>query len=637
MADDTLRLGAEAQAALVQYCRNLLDEHKKINELHTKFEIIDVAYARYKQLESNGQDGVDVLRDELDQYGLNFDEINIPIVVSHVDSYVGYFADVFLSGYPMFPVVSTPETRPEAEALQSIIDTHAKQGRYARQLSLSFYDDAKYNFSTLELDWCMLDDFNILSAYEQIKSKNSPIAPAAQYYNKLKRWDPYNTIIDTRVLPADIPYCADFHGHIELISAVELKRRLTMMNRTKNAYNEAKAFDSKLNKNGPAAAGAYYRELPQISSILGSRKYRKGGHFDWDAYLTSGRTGNSGRFSNCFEFVTIYARIIPNMMKMSVPSKGTPQVWKLCFVNHEHLVFAERQFNVYDTLPVYIGQPSEDGFGYQTQSVAENSIAFQEGSSKLFSIRLNSARRAVMDRALYDPSILSPSHIDTSFAAPKIPIKDNSLMNGKKITDAYHQIPFDSRGTETVIQDMASLMGLADKLNGVNQPMQGQFQKGNKTRKEWEDTMEGATNRLRLRGLSLEMQQILLIKEQIKFNIYKHNVTGKYQSQSTGNYYDINSEMLQRIKDKIGNFEIADGYNPSAKLASTEVIIQGMQVIMNSPILQQSWGPALPQMFAHMMSLGGVKGLEQYLPQQQTQQAALPTPPGAVNGQPPVI
>lgn len=625
MAEDSvLRLSAEAQAQLVGYCRTILENHHAENDIQNKFEFIDIAYARYKQYEQSGSGvpGEDVSR-ELEECGINLDEITVPVAVSHVDSYVGYFSDVYLSGYPIFPVVSSPETRREAEALQSIIDTHATQGRYARQLLMSFYDDAKYNFSALEVDWCPLDDYAALSDYEEIKTKRK-VAPKSIHYNKVKRIDPYNFIFDRNVLPGDLPYCGEFSGYIELISLVELKKRLAYYATTGNGYNTSQAIFT--TANAPVSQVdhyGYYKEAPTISNFLTQRPYRRGLVFDWDTYLTGKRSSSGRRLSNVYECTTLYCRIIPDMFKMGgVPAKGTPQVWKLVFINHEKLVYAARQYNIYDTLPTYIGQPFEDGLGMQSQSVAEGSIPFQSASSKLFAIRMNSARRAVMDRAIYDPKMINPSFIDTKFPAAKIPIRDGSRLSGLGLNDAYYQIPFDSRGTETVIADMAAMLGMADRMNGINQPLQGQFQKGNKSRKEWEDTMAGATNRPRLRTLSLEFQQLLPVKEQIKFNLYQFGVAGNFQNTQSGNYYNVDARLLAQIKDKIGNFQLADGFHPAEKLAATEVLAQGMQMVSSSPILQQALGAMLPQMWTHLMSLGGVKGLDQYLPQniQQPQQ-----------------
>ena len=63
----------------------------------------------------------------------------------------------------------------------------------------------------------------------------------------------------------------------------------------------------------------------------------------------------------------------------------------------------------------------------------------------------------------------------------------------------------------------------------------------------------------------------------------------------------------------------------------TEFLAQGIQTLSQSQILQQTLGPALPKMFTHLMSLGGVKGMEEYLPETQPM-SALPAPTTGTQG-----
>jgi len=91
-----LRLSAEAQASLLAYCKIVLDLHQRTNELRNKMEFIDIAYARYKYTQNNTGNGEDPIAGDV-PCGVDVDDITVPVVVSQVDSYVGYFADIFLS------------------------------------------------------------------------------------------------------------------------------------------------------------------------------------------------------------------------------------------------------------------------------------------------------------------------------------------------------------------------------------------------------------------------------------------------------------------------------------------------------------------------------------------------------------
>ena len=99
---------AKAQNSIIEYGLRILQEHKKYSDYHNKMEVIDQAYARYQaSKDSNGVvsgQGIDAATTPVGV--MNLPSTVPPIVVSQVDSMVAYLADVFLSGVPLFPVVS---------------------------------------------------------------------------------------------------------------------------------------------------------------------------------------------------------------------------------------------------------------------------------------------------------------------------------------------------------------------------------------------------------------------------------------------------------------------------------------------------------------------------------------------------
>jgi hypothetical protein len=194
-------------------------------------------------------------------------------------------------------------------------------------------------------------------------------------------------------------------------------------------------------------------------------------------------------------------------------------------------------------------------------------------------------------------------------------------MGGKQLQDAYYPIPFDPRGTDGVIQDAQIVTGMSGQLTGLNKPQQGEFQKGNKSVKEWSDTMASSDNRLRLPAMALEYQVFGPFKEQLKLNIYQNGPTGIFQDMKKGEPVEVTSEDIMKLRKTVLAFKVADGYLPISKIAATGAIAEGMTLIGNSPILQQSMGPSMPAMFAHLMQLSGVQGLDEYMPDEATAQA----------------
>lgn len=625
----------ESQEEILKYLQMVITEHKKFSDYHSKMEAIDIAYARYQtNIDPNTGvakgEGIDAATQPIGV--LNLPSTCPPVVVSQVDSMVAYLADVFLSGYPMFPIVSNPSTKQYAEQLETLIDDHATLSGYARQLLMFFKDGVKYNISALELEW---------SAIEQYSSMDSMLEPGSKKltrdnksYNKLSRLDPYNCIWDKTVALGDVAIDGDYAGHVSIKSRTKMKRILNRLSNDNEAFNIREALAS------TACDESVYKSPPQVSNYITARKPTTG--MNWAQYLTGKDFEDKAMpmGGDNFEFLVIYARIIPHDFKLSVPMPKTPQVWKFVFVNQKVLVQAKRIISAYDMLPMLFGQPLEDGLGYQTQSIAEANIPFQEAAKTLFNIRFNSARRAVSDRALYDPDLISRDDVNAPIPAAKIPVKSNRL-DSKKISEAYHQIPFDSRGTEAAMQDGMTIVNFGKELSGLNSPMQGQFQKGNKSVTEWNDTMGGADARLRMPALTLEYQVFMPLKYMIKLNIFQYGEDAEVISQKDGSVVSV---KLDELREKVMAFKVADGYTPKSKMAGTDSLASLMQMLTQSQPLQQAYGQALPAMFAHLASLMGVKGLEEYSPQQQAQptqaQQVPPTPEGMppeAMAQPPVM
>jgi hypothetical protein len=613
-SQNPFRLSANSVKLVEEYLRLVLEHHKKQEALRDKMESIDVAYARYKVLEQVGDtSGTDPVQVANTTCGITEKDITVPVVIAQVDSFVGYLADVYLSGYPIFPVVSDPKDKVEAEMLEAIIDTHSVMGAYQREFLMTFRDGIKYNFMPLEHVWEPMEHYQLMT--DMLKpAEAAQLKASTSHYTKIKRMCPYNTVWDDRVAPSRVCYDGEFAGHIEIVPRIPLKRFINMYSKSGELYNLGKIQDSQ----SSSPSHFYFNELPVISNYSRPNS-RKGDSFDWAKWLglhpqiERKRTLSSG----VYERLTLYCRIIPSEFAITnVPQQNTPQIWKFVLINGEHLLQAKRIYTIYDALPVLIGQPLEDGFELQTQSLGEAQIPFQDAASTLFNIRFNAARRAVSDRALYDPSLINQSDVNTKEPAAKIPVRLSGLNDKVSMDMAYKQIPYDSRGTDSVITDARNVLELSDRQSGLNQPQQGRFQKGNKSVREWEDTMNNADNRPRLPALTIEFHMMIPIKEQIKQNIFQHGAMGTFQSFKSGAVYKVDQKALDSLKQKVLSFRIADGFTPKSKMASTEMLAKGMDTIAQVPQLAASWGAGLPNMFAHMMSLGGVRGLEQYLPEQ---------------------
>jgi hypothetical protein len=521
--------------------------------------------------------------------------ITVPVVKPQVTSAVSYQSAIFLTDYPMFGVVSAPEFADQATQFQAIIEENSIRGAWAREFLLFFYDGFKYNLSAIEVDWKRVITAALdtdISYRGGAEGKPKEIIWAG---NCIKRWNPYNTYFDTRVEPYDIPTRGEFCGHTELMSRTALKAFINSLE-TKLIENINPAFESPSLLNIAASnevGSAYHLPILNYDSLVNPEDLQV---IDWTNWmgLTIPRTGKNINFKGLYEVSTEYVRIIPSEFGLKVPAPNTPQVWKLIYVNHSVLIYAERQTNAHEKIPVFFGCPSEDGLGYQSKSLAKDAEPFQDAATTLMNATMAGRRRAVTDRVLYDPSRVAEQHINSPNPSAKIPVRPAAY--GKPVGEAVYPFPYRDDQAGMNMQEIQMIVGLGNLLNGQNQARQGQFVKGNKTDSQWESTMSNATSKDQLTALLYEAQVFTPIKEVIKLNTLQYQGSGTIFSRAEERSVAIDPVSLRRA---VLNFKVTDGLLPKEKVLSTDTLKVGIQAIASSPVLSQAYN--IGPMFSYLM------------------------------------
>jgi hypothetical protein len=587
-----------AQQGFIDYHKFISTVAERQWNLRQMMKNIDLAYLREQDLTTEHlRAKIMANNGDTDR----FQNITVPVIKPQVNSAVAYQAAIFLSDYPMFPVIADPQFIDQAKQLQAVIEENSIRGAWARELMLFFYDGFKYNISALEVTWKKV----VTAALDTdpsfkggLEGKPKEIIWAG---NCLKRWDPYNTFMDTRCSPYDIPTHGEFAGHTELMSRVQLKAFVNSLE-TKLLENIVPAFESPsiLNVANAGEYGAsYFLPLLNSEALVNPEDLQ---HSDWSAWmgLTAARTG--GKFINykgLYEVTTEYVRILPSDFQLRVPAPNTPQVWKLIIVNHSILIYAERQTNAHEKIPVFFGCPSEDGLSYQTKSLASDGKPFQQVASALMNSIIAGRRRAVTDRILYDPSRISEQHINNPNPSAKIPVRPAAY--GKPIGESVYQFPFRDDQAAISMQQIQMVIGLGNVLNGQNQARQGQFVKGNKTDSQWESTMSNATSKDQLTALLYEAQVFTPLKEVLKINTLQYQTSGTVYSPSAGQ--EVKIDPLQ-LRQATLNFKITDGLLPAEKVISSDALKAAMQVVGSSTALAQGYNIA--PLFSYIMKTENV-------------------------------
>lgn len=595
---------AESAERIVTYAKKANNSANADWNIRSQMEMVDLAYMREDNL------GTEHRRAKMaNSYGdkKRFQDVTVPIVMPQVESGVAYLASTFLSGYPIFSAVSNPRNMDAAQQFDTLMGEHSIRGGWVRELTMFFRDNLKYNLAALEVSWQEKKVFSPMtdaSSLSKIKL-NETIWRG----NTLRRLDMYNVFFDSRVAPSEVHSKGEFAGYVQLMSRVALKQFVMDME-PKIHYNLKKAFES-------GARGAQQFYIPQLNAKA-TMHQATSGSFDWMSW--AGVEAEKGiKYKNMYEVTTLYARIIPKDFDMAVPARGEPQIWKFVLVNNEVLLYAERQTNAHNFLPILISQVNEDGLNFQTKSFAENAMPYQDVSSTLMNSAIHSRRRAVYDRLIYDPSRINVADINSSNPVARIPVRPAAY--GKNVADAVHYMPYHDDQTAGVFQQLGMLSGFANTMQGLNPAQQGQFVKGNKTQHEYADVMQHSNARLQTMALFLEAQTFVPLKEILKLNILQYASDEVLYNRDTKQSVKISPEELRTAALE---FQISDGLLPTDKLINAETFQVALQILGSSPQMQAEFD--VVGFMIYYLKTQGAKNLEEF--RRKPQQAAIDSATG---------
>jgi hypothetical protein len=534
--------------------------------------------------------------------------VTVPIIMPQVNSAKTYLDNVFLTGYPIFPIVAEPAHEDVAMQLETVVQENATTGGWAQQLSMFFRDGLKYNLHAVECNWEKKVNWSVGN---DPKAVNGAAAVKTLWEgNVIRRMDLYNTFWDPRVHPSKIHEQGEFAGYTEIYSRIRFKTFCNSLYNVAPTKNIIAALASQPIQGaiGASTSSPFGYYIPSVNPFP---FFNKSASMDWMNWAMNVEQGGKGiELKNAYSVTTVYARIIPSDYGIRVPQPNHPQVWKFIIVNGSVVLTAERLTNIHSYLPIFFGQPIEDGLDYQTKSFAQNVAPYQNLASAFWNGAIASKRRLVGDRVLYDPSRVSEAHINSTNPAAKIPVRPSA--QGKPVNEAVYQFPYRDEQADSLIQANAAIVQMANLTNGQNPAQQGQFVKGNKTRHEYDDIMGHGNAQNQQLALSIEAQVFTPMKEVIKLNTLQYQQAATLYNTGRGKAVSVRPTDLRTTAI---HFKVCDGLIPSDKVTGDDLLQTVIQQIGTSEQLASQYN--VGQAFTYLIKTQGLdltpfaKSLEQ--------------------------
>ena len=610
-----LTLSIPQRKLALEYAKNAAERFSSaLPNFRGLMEIRDRAYIRQLNMTAKQLDAV---RNTLAGKPTMMEDIVVPIIMPQIESSVAYKAGVFLSNPGVFGVVAPPQYMDAAMKFETTLMKQAEKFAWSRNLIRVFRNADKYNFGPAIVDWKSvpvrtLTEGDISQAAQRGKAK---IEHGSYQGNEIKAIDPYNCFFDPMVAPGDMHTDGEFFGYNELLTRTAFKRLVGGLN-LQNTAQLKEAYESGMQNfgsgTGSQAAKDFY--IPSINHYFTMDAAARTAVQDWGTWMGMSEKRGDINYKDKYLITTIYCRACPS----DFGGQGNiPTIYKLKIANWQVVFYAEMLVNAHDYLPALIMTPQDDGLGYQTPSKLDNSMPYQNMASSMWGLTIESARRRVFDRLVYNSHYIDKKDIDPVSSVSRIPIRNAAMLNfepGK----AIFKIPYEDGAPTLGIQASQLISQMADESAGQNKVSRGQFQKGNKTSNEFQTTVDNSNARNQLEAVVIEHQFMVPAKEIIKSNTLQNQAVETIYNRDKNKAVEIDpTELRQAILD----FDLTDGVLPSDKLMNPEVMQVFMQTAQALPTITTEYD--VLGMFLYWCKLKGAKWINDFRLDAAGQQGAL--------------
>lgn len=514
--------------------------------------------------------------------------LELPIVLQQVETAHADLVGTFLTGYPVFAFVGAANSEQSQDvALMYSVLCERDQERFGwvTNLQVALRDALLKDVLAVECVYTQRESMQLVA--EGGKRATKSVRYSGQ---QLKRIDPYNLYFDTTTPLEQLSESGAYIGYVERKNYLQVKMLLAGFDKR---FAQTAHFGNALSAGGTSGLGLYF--APDLHPMDTART---GPDTNWEAYFGHASQNAQSGARGCYEVFTMYARIIPREFGIRAQRDGTPTPYKLVWVGNV-LVYIEPLAYAHGLLPIAISHANTTGLGFENRAFAENQLDMQDVGTSMMNGVIASMRRAVSDRAVYNPLLLDPKDVNSANPAAKMALKPAAFQLG--IEAAYRAIPYEDRTSPFLAANMQTVLSLSNNVSGLNPAAQGAFVKGNKTREEFSTVMGNSDARMKRYALDLENSFFSQLKRMLKMNYMQFAELESIFSRSEQAVVDIDPTALLLNE---ADFRVVDALNPASKVMNTEGLVAAYNTIAQAPELDMEYSRA--DIFAALLKAQGV-------------------------------
>lgn len=566
---------AKNHAKLLQHIKDRMILSASLrDQLTSRYNAIDKDVAAYMKLSDEDKKRRAA---QLEGKGPKGVAMHVPFVLLHLDDALTYFLNVFAPETGMFQALGKKDDQPILNSLAELMNSHADDRGYFREILKFCFDAMKYNLSGIRNTWESEQGNVVIN-----DSANRPTRRRETIWqgNDLKCIDMYNTVWDPSVHPIDVHRKGEYVGEIEMITPFRL-RKLAM----DGAYFNIENITSRdPNTN---TGESFYRVPPQLWD---GQTSSQDDSVNWLSILNRSGNNEFGTIGEGIELWHMTIQLMPNEFGLKAAEAGnqaTLETWRITIANGNTMIAAVHLPNAHGRLPYNFASPMEDNLGLTQKSIAEILAPFQNLGSFLVNTHMSAIRRNIWDLILYDPSIIDLAQIPEGDVAGRVPVLPAGY--GKDINKAVWQNGniLDTKETMNQLMKVIELMQMmwptsasASQVAGIDRAVEDQVT----------ETVQSSNRRLQKAAKLIDDQAFKAMRMMMISNIQEYQPEITVMG-STGEEIQINPKDFRGKDYSKGIGQGLKTMDKQALVRQTRTLIQA--ILQSQEAAQQFDLPAL--------------------------------------------
>lgn len=522
----------------------------------------------------------------------SYTTIQIPYSYAILMTAHTYLTSVFFGRSPIHQFMGRHgETEMQVQAMEAVIAYQTEVGELLAPYYLWLYDAPKYGLGILGSYWSkettQYSDLRLMldpATGREIKVQNTIQIPAYEGH-RCCNVSPFDWFGDPRV-PVSRFQDGEFCGERKMIGWNEFVRRKELGYYMNEDYLKAGAAVSK-NESGSA----------QLKRPLTPSEDLEDGDVKHPA---------------AFYVYEFFIELIPSEWELG--SSKYPEKWVFtvtgdlaCIIGAQPLGLMHGKFP-YDVLEVEV-----EAYGLYNRGLPEVIEAIQHTLDWLMNSHMYNVRAALNNQFLIDPSKVVIS--DVADGGPGFVYRLRPEAYGSDVRSFFHQIQVQDM-TQGHVGDMSVLLGLGERVTGINDQMFGMLGAGGSSRKtatEVRTSTGFGVNRLKTMaeylsatGFTKHGGKLVQTTQQYYTAQQKYKIAGQLALDAGAGFMDV------RPEDIAGGFSLVpvDGTMPIDRMAQASLWQQMLSQLYKVPQIAQQYD--FGRIFGYVANLAGMRNLQQF-------------------------